>query len=109
MIYLDAIRIKIRENSRVINRVAPIAVGVDLEGIKHVLGIWVQDTEGSAFWAHICADLGNRGVRDVLVLCCDGLKALPEAIDATWPNFDGPNLPRPPDQGGNAVRGLRQP
>ena len=85
VIYLDAIRIKIRENSQVLNRAAYIAVGVDLEGIKHVLGIWVQDTEGSAFWAHVCADLANRGVRDVLIVCCDGLKGLPEAIEATWP------------------------
>ena len=86
VIYLDAIRIKIRENSQVLNRAAYIAVGVDLEGIKHVLGIWVQDTEGSAFWAHVCADLANRGVRDVLIVCCDGLKGLPEAIEATWPD-----------------------
>lgn len=86
VIYLDAIRIKIRENSQVLNRAAYIAVGVDLEGIKHVLGIWVQDTEGSAFWAHVCADLANRGVQDVLIVCCDGLKGLPEAIEATWPD-----------------------
>ncbi|WP_460690693.1 IS256 family transposase [Nesterenkonia suensis] len=86
VIYLDAIRIKIRENSQVINRAAYIAVGVDLEGIKHVLGIWVQDTEGSAFWAHVCADLANRGVADVLIVCCDGLKGLAEAIEATWPD-----------------------
>ena len=85
VIYLDAIRIKIRENSQVLNRAAYIAVGVDLEGIKHVLGIWVQDTEGSAFWAHVCADLANRGVQDVLIVCCDGLKGLPEAVEATWP------------------------
>ena len=86
VVYLDAIRIKIRENSQVINRAAYIAVGVDLEGVKHVLGIWVQDTEGSAFWAHACADLANRGVRDVLIVCCDGLKGLAEAIEATWPD-----------------------
>lgn len=55
---------------------------VDLEGIKHVLGIWVQDTEGSAFWAHVCTDLTNRG----LIVCCDGLKGLPEAVEATWPD-----------------------
>lgn len=84
VIYLDAIRVKIRENSQVLNRAAYLAVGVDLEGIKHVLGIWVQDTEGSAFWAHVCADLANRGVQDVLVVCCDGLQGLPEAIEATW-------------------------
>ncbi|WP_250506853.1 IS256 family transposase, partial [Bowdeniella massiliensis] len=79
VIYLDAIRVKIRENSQVLNRAAYLAVGVDLEGIKHVLGIWVQDTEGSAFWAHVCADLANRGVADVLIVCCDGLQGLPEA------------------------------
>ena len=86
VLYLDAIRVKIRENNQVINRAAYIAIGVDLDGIKHVLGIWVQDTEGSAFWAHVCADLANRGVRDVLIVCCDGLKGLPEAIEATWPD-----------------------
>lgn len=86
VIYLDAIRIKVREDHQVIGRSAYLAVGVDLEGIKHVLGIWVQDTEGSAFWAHVCADLANRGVKDVLIVCCDGLKGLPEAIEATWPD-----------------------
>ena len=86
VVYLDAIRVKIRENNQVLNRAAYLAVGVDLEGIKHVLGIWVQDTEGSAFWAHVCADLANRGVQDVLIVCCDGLQGLPEAIEATWPD-----------------------
>lgn len=86
VLYLDAIRLKIRHNNQVTNRAAYIAVGVDLDGIKHVLGIWVQDTEGSAFWAHVCADLANRGLSDVLIVCCDGLQGLPEAIEATWPD-----------------------
>ena len=86
VIYLDAIRIKVRQDHRVVGRSAYIAVGVDLEGVKHVLGIWVQDTEGASFWAHVCADLANRGVRDVLIVCCDGLQGLPEAIEATWPD-----------------------
>ncbi|ACV06806.1 IS256 family transposase [Kytococcus sedentarius] len=86
VLYLDAIRVKIRQDHQVLNRAAYLAVGVDLEGVKHVLGIWVQDTEGSAFWAHVCADLANRGVSDVLIVCCDGLKGLPEAIEATWPD-----------------------
>ena len=85
ILYLDAIRIKVRQDHRVVARSAYIAVGVDLEGIKHVLGIWVQDTEGAAFWAHVCADLANRGIREVLIVCCDGLTGLPEAIEATWP------------------------
>lgn len=85
VIYLDAIRIKVRRDHRVENRAAHLAVGVDMEGIKHVLGIWVQADEGGAFWAHVCAELANRGLRDVLIVCCDGLTGLPEAIEATWP------------------------
>ena len=64
---------------------ADIAVGVDLDGIKHVLGIWVQAKEGAAFWASVCAELANRGVKDVLIVACDGLTGLSEAIAATWP------------------------
>ena len=55
-----------------------------MAGIKHVLGIWVQQNEGASFWASVCADLANRGIRDVLVVCCDGLTGFPEAIAATW-------------------------
>lgn len=86
VIYLDAIRVKVRDGGHVRSKAAHIAVGVDLDGIKHVLGIWVQDTEGAAFWAHVCAELANRGIRDVLIVCCDGLTGLPEAIEATWPD-----------------------
>ena len=83
--YLDALVIKVRDGHQVRNRAAHIAVGVDLDGIKHVLGIWVQATEGAKFWAGVCAELRNRGVRDVLIVCCDGLTGFPEAIEATWP------------------------
>ena len=86
IIYLDAIRVKIRDQGRVSNRAAHIAVGVDMDGVKHVLGIWVQAEEGASFWAHVCAELANRGVRDVLFVCCDGLAGLPEAVEATWPD-----------------------
>lgn len=86
VIYLDAIRVKVRADHRVTTRSAHIAVGVDMEGVKHVLGIWVQDEEGASFWAHVCAELANRGVKDVLIVCCDGLVGLPEAIEATWPD-----------------------
>lgn len=86
VIYLDAIVVKVRDGAHVGNRAAHIAVGVDLEGIKHVLGIWVQATEGAKFWAGVCAELANRGVKDVLIVCCDGLTGFPEAIEATWPD-----------------------
>ena len=85
MIYLDAIIVKVRDGGHVRNKAAHIAVGVDIDGIKHVLGIWVQATEGAKFWASVCAELANRGVRDVLIVCCDGLTGFPEAIAATWP------------------------
>lgn len=84
VIYLDALVVKIRDGAHVANRAAHIAVGVDLDGVKHVLGIWVQAVEGAKFWASVCAELANRGVKDVLIVCCDGLTGFPEAIEATW-------------------------
>ena len=84
VIYLDALVVKVRDGAHVRNKSAHIAIGVDLEGIKHVLGIWVQTSEGAKFWAGVCAELANRGVRDVLIVCCDGLTGFAEAIEATW-------------------------
>jgi putative transposase len=85
IIYLDALVVKVRDGHQVRNKAAHIAVGVDLDGVKHVLGIWVQASEGAKFWAGVCAELRNRGVRDVLIVCCDGLTGFPEAVEATWP------------------------
>src|SRR3954469_16264921 len=85
VIYLDAIVVKVRDGGHVRNKAAHLAVGVDVDGVKHVLGIWVQTTEGAKFWASVCAELANRGVRDVLVVCCDGLTGFPDAVAATWP------------------------
>ncbi len=86
VIYLDAIVVKVRDGAHVRNKAAHIAVGVDMDGVKHVLGIWIQATEGAKFWAGVCAELANRGVADVLIVCCDGLTGFPEAIEATWPD-----------------------
>jgi putative transposase len=86
IVYLDALVVKVKDNHQVRNRSAHIAVGVDCEGVKHVLGIWVQASEGARFWAGVCAELRNRGVRDILIACCDGLPGLAEAIEATWPH-----------------------
>jgi putative transposase len=85
IMYLDALVVKVRDGHTVKNRAAHLAVGVDLDGVKHVLGIWVQATEGAKFWAGVCAELRNRGIRDTLIVCCDGLTGFPEAIEATWP------------------------
>jgi len=64
VIYLDALVVKIRDGAHVANRAAHLAVGVDMDGVKHVLGIWVQAAEGAKFWASVCAELANRGVKD---------------------------------------------
>ena len=84
VMYLDALVVKIRDGAHVSNRAAHIAVGVDMDGIKHVLGIWIQASEGAKFCASVCSQLANRGVRDVLIVCCDGLTGFPEAVEATW-------------------------
>jgi putative transposase len=85
IMYLDALVIKVRDGHQVRNKSAHIAVGVDIDGVRHVLGIWVQPTEGAKFWAGVCAELANRGVKDVLIACVDGLTGFAEAIAATWP------------------------
>ncbi len=85
VVYIDALVVKVRDGHQVRNKAAHLAVGVDPDGVKHVLGIWVQATEGAKFWAGVCAELANRGVRDILIACCDGLTGLPEAIEATFP------------------------
>ncbi|WP_418002018.1 IS256 family transposase [Mycobacterium sp. PDNC021] len=85
IVYLDALVIKIRDGNQVRNKAAHIAVGIDIDGIRHVLGIWVQPTEGAKFWAGVCAELANRGVKDVLIACVDGLTGFGDAIAATWP------------------------
>jgi putative transposase len=86
VMYLDALVVKVKDGAHVRNKAAHIAVGVDVDGVKHVLGIWVQTSEGAKFWAGVCAELANRGIKDVLIVCCDGLTGFPEAIEATWPN-----------------------
>jgi transposase-like protein len=86
VIYLDALVVKVKDAAHVRNKAAHLAVGVDVDGIKHVLGIWVQTSEGAKFWAGVCAELANRGIKDVLIVCCDGLTGFPEAIEATWPH-----------------------
>jgi transposase-like protein len=86
IVYIDALMIKIRDGI-VTNRPAYLAVGIDLDGRKHVLGIWIGDSrgEGSKFWLSVLSQLKNRGVGDVLIVVCDGLQGLPDAIEAVWP------------------------
>jgi putative transposase len=77
--------VKVRDGAHVRNKAAYLVVGVDTDGVKHVLGIWIANSEGSKFWMSVFSELRNRGVRRVLIACCDGLEGLPEAIEAIWP------------------------
>jgi len=86
ILYLDAISIKVRSDHLVVNRPIYIAMAVDIEGRKHVLGLWLgKGDEGAKFWLGVLTELKNRGVSDVLVACCDGLSGFGDAIEAVWP------------------------
>lgn len=83
--YLDALVIKVKEDNRVINKAFYLVVGVNIDGNKELLGIWVNQTEGAKFWLGVLTDLKNRGVEDIMIACVDGLKGFPEAIEAVYP------------------------
>ena len=85
VIWLDALIVKVRDGSIVRNKAAHIAIGLGLEGHKEVLGLWLESNEGAKFWLRVLTELRNRGVKDVLFACCDGLKGFPEAIEAAFP------------------------
>lgn len=86
VIFLDAVICKVRDGGSVKNKAAHLAVGVDAEGRKQVLGIWVETTEGAKFWLRVLNELRSRGVEDVLIVVCDGLTGLPTAIETVWPD-----------------------
>ena len=84
IVYLDCIVLKIRQDKRVINKAIYLALGVNLEGHKELLGMWISENEGSKFWLSVLTDLQNRGMKHMLIACVDGLKGFPEAITATF-------------------------
>src|SRR5215831_10195431 len=86
IVYLDAMFVKMRHEGRVENRAVYIAVGVRMDGYKDVLGLWTAESEGPKFWLTVITELQNRGVRDIFIVCVDGLKGFPEAIEAVFPN-----------------------
>jgi putative transposase len=85
VIWLDALVVKVRDGGVVRNKAAYIAIGLTLEGRKEVLGLWLEGNEGAKFWLRVLTELRHRGVKDVLFVCCDGLKGFPEAIEAAFP------------------------
>ena len=85
IVYLDCIVVKIRQDKRVINKAVYLALGVNMEGHKELLGLWLAENEGAKFWLSVLTELQNRGVRDILIACVDGLKGFPNAINTTYP------------------------
>ena len=85
IVYLDALQLKVRDGGHVQNKAVYLAIGINLEGKKEVLGMWIAQAEGSKFWLQIVTEINNRGVQDILIACVDGLKGLPEAIEAVFP------------------------
>lgn len=86
IIYFDALVVKARQDGRVINKAVYTAIGVNAEGKKDPLGLWISENEGAKFWASIMSELKNRGLKDFLIACIDGLKGLPEAVQTVFPN-----------------------
>jgi len=86
IVYIDGIRLRIRDKGAVTIKVAHLVVGVDVEGRKHALGVWIAEAEGAKFWHSVLTQLRNRGLRDILIACCDGLAGLPEAITTVFPD-----------------------
>ncbi len=85
VVYLDALQVRMRDNGHVQNRAVYVAIGVNLEGGKEVLGLWTSANEGAKFWLQVLTEIKNRGVRDVFIACVDGLKGFPDAIEAVYP------------------------
>ena len=85
IVYLDCIVVKIRQNKQVLNKSIYLALAVNMQGHKELLGMWISEKEGSKFWLSVLTELQNRGVQDILIACVDGLKGFPEAINSAFP------------------------
>ena len=85
IVYLDCIVLKVRQDSRVINKSVFLALGINIEGQKELLGMWLAENEGAKFWLNVLTELKNRGLNDILIACVDGLKGFPDAINAVYP------------------------
>ncbi|HHI5805697.1 TPA: transposase, partial [Clostridioides difficile] len=88
IVFMDAIHYKVRSEGRIVNKAAYIAIGVNLEGIKEVLGIWIGENESSKYWLKVLTDVKNRGVKDILIASVDGLVGFSDAIKAVFPDTE---------------------
>ncbi|MDY4376949.1 IS256 family transposase [Pectobacterium brasiliense] len=85
IVYLDCIVVKVRHNGSVINKAVFLALGINTEGQKELLGMWIAENEGAKFWLNVLTELKNRGLQDILIACVDGLKGFPDAINSVYP------------------------
>ena len=85
IVYLDALRVKSRQDGKSLNKSVYVALGVNFEGHKEVLGLWITENEGAKFWMNVLSQLKNRGVEDILIACMDGLTGFPDALRAIYP------------------------
>ncbi len=85
IVWLDGIVVKVQHNKQVINKAAHVVLGVNLRGEKEVLGLWLAEHEGAKYWLSVLTELRHRGVRDIYIACMDGLKGLPKAVQAVFP------------------------
>ena len=86
ILFLDALRVNSRQDGKNINKALYVALAINWEGRKEVLGLWLADTEGAKFWMSVLTDIKNRGVEDILIACMDGLTGFPDAVKAVFPN-----------------------
>ena len=85
IVYLDALSVKARDEGHIINKSVYLAIGINMQGLKEVLGMWIEKTEGAKFWLKVVTELNNRGVEDIFIAAVDGLKGFPDAINAVFP------------------------
>ena len=85
IVYLDCIVVKVRQDTQVINKSVYLALGINVKGHKELLGLWISENEGAKFWLSVLTELHNRGLKDILIACVDGLSGFPDAIQTVYP------------------------
>lgn len=86
IVFMDAVHFKVREDNKIVTKAIYVALGITVDGMKDVLGMWIGEHEGAKFWFKVCTELKNRGVKDILIACVDGLKGFPDAIKSVFPD-----------------------
>ena len=86
IVFMDSVHFKVREENKIVTKAIYVALGITVDGMKDVLGMWIGENEGAKFWFKVCTELKNRGVKDILIACIDGLKGFPDAIKSVFPD-----------------------